>query len=513
MKLLLIPLMASLTVAAITFAAMGLRQYRRRIRLARLANEAALRFSIDDPFDIPRRDARMLLMSGGHSLAAHNVTYGCLQDSSVRAFDFHYEAGHGTQRQTRRFDAALFELSRSRPQLLLWRDGGGWISPADADGSIGPWSYIGSRPLAQAVLGAGFDHAAPALPPGQGKRAPGGAPQPPRSPAGRQRLLPAPADAAQDRPSVRPGRRRADAKRHRGETLCKLHRAMIQANDRMSCRRINVRNAKNLLMLTALAMLLLGPTGCSSTKTQHSEGLRQAVAKSQSLAQRALALLANPYYSLEKDPNQVTPLKDRLPGGKEAVDAYYSETGKDGPNKHVRMEDIAAKAISASQAAALNVGTADAVHPETIKDLETARVTLEAAVAANSEAGDEEKTLAKTTLANLSKLQAMYYASLAQVESHKLDPLVQKINGYLMFARTQAQTIAVFDKIANMGADEVNKFFDEAAALQKKFADAKSAKDAEIKTVSGNIEKLTADSTAQTTQIAQLGTPTQRSGR
>ena len=62
----------------------------------------------------------------------------------------------------------------------------------------------------------------------------------------------------------------------------------------------------------------------------------------------------------------------------------------------------------------------------------------------------------------------------------------------------------MFDKIANMGADEVNKFFDEAAALQKKFADAKSAKDAEIKTVSGNIEKLTADSTAQTTQIAQL---------
>ena len=153
--------MASLTVAAITFAAMGLRQYRRASAWRALANEAALRFSIDDPFDIPRRCARMLLMSGGHSLAAHNVTYGCLQDSSVRAFDFHYEAGHGTQRQTRRFDAALFELSRSRPQLLLWRDGGGWISPADADGSIGPWSYIGSRPLAQAVLGAGFDHAAP----------------------------------------------------------------------------------------------------------------------------------------------------------------------------------------------------------------------------------------------------------------------------------------------------------------------------------------------------------------
>jgi hypothetical protein len=131
---------------------MGLAQWRRRRRLARKANALALRFAVDDPFDIPARHPDMLLFGSGHSLMIHNMTHGQLEGWAVRAFDFHCEAGHGTGRMTRRYDVILVELPRSAPSLLVWPQGQFWTLAADADGQIGPWNFVGPRALAQTVV-------------------------------------------------------------------------------------------------------------------------------------------------------------------------------------------------------------------------------------------------------------------------------------------------------------------------------------------------------------------------
>ena len=157
MSLLLIAFLAALLIAVITFAAIGFMQWRRQVGLARKANAGGLRFSVDDPFDIPRRYCELVLMGSGHSLMAHNVTYGHVQGWPMRGFDFHYEVGHGTRRMTRRFSVVLLESPRPAPWLLIWRPSDAWTFPAASDGQIGPFSYIGPRPLASAVIDAGLD--------------------------------------------------------------------------------------------------------------------------------------------------------------------------------------------------------------------------------------------------------------------------------------------------------------------------------------------------------------------
>ncbi len=154
--LLLIAFTVPLVIAVMIFTAVGLRQWRRRVRLARKADELGLRFSVDDLFDIPRRYAELALMGSGHSLTAENVTYGHQEGRLARAFDLHYEIGHGTRRLMRRYSGALLETPRPLPELLVWRPSREWTLPMDGDGRIGSWSHVGPRDLALAALDAGL---------------------------------------------------------------------------------------------------------------------------------------------------------------------------------------------------------------------------------------------------------------------------------------------------------------------------------------------------------------------
>ena len=157
--LLLVLFTVPLVIAVIIFTAVGLRQWRRRVRLARKADELGLRFSVDDLFDIPRRYAELALMGSGHSLTAENIAYGHLESRPLRAFDLHYEIGHWTRRLMRRYSGVLLELSRSLPDLLVWRPCPEWTLPMDGDGRVGPWNYIGSRDSVLAALDAGLSEA------------------------------------------------------------------------------------------------------------------------------------------------------------------------------------------------------------------------------------------------------------------------------------------------------------------------------------------------------------------
>ena len=154
--MLLIAFTVPLIIAVMIFTAVGLRQWRRRVRLARKAEEEGLRFSVDDLFDVPRRYAELALMGNGHSLTAENVTYGHLEGRPVRAFDLNYEIGHGTRRLMRRYGGVLLEMPRALPDLLVWRPSRDWTLPMDCDERIGFWSYIGPRNLALAALDAGL---------------------------------------------------------------------------------------------------------------------------------------------------------------------------------------------------------------------------------------------------------------------------------------------------------------------------------------------------------------------
>jgi hypothetical protein len=113
-------LMLLLAVAVGYFAIMGYLQRRRTFALARMAGEKGLRFSVDDPFDVARRYADFCLLSAGHSAKAHNVTYGRIDQCSLRAFDFRYEVGHGTRRSTRRYNVVVVETPDSMAPVLMW---------------------------------------------------------------------------------------------------------------------------------------------------------------------------------------------------------------------------------------------------------------------------------------------------------------------------------------------------------------------------------------------------------
>lgn len=116
-----------------------------------------MRFSADDPFDVPRRYADFALICGGHSPKADNVIYGRLGGRRVRAFDFRYEVGHGTRRMTRHYAVVVVEVERDLPRVLMWNDDDAESSPLptrSADGHIACWSYRGDPEAAVALKNA-----------------------------------------------------------------------------------------------------------------------------------------------------------------------------------------------------------------------------------------------------------------------------------------------------------------------------------------------------------------------
>lgn len=139
---------------AICIASLGLialRQARRSRRLSRRAHEIGLRFSQDDLFDIPRRYLTFAIMQAGHSSRAHNVIYGRRDGLPVRAFDFHYEIGHGTTRTTRRYWVVIVEMDQPLTPIILWNRLDSDLVPIEVlmtDTQVRFWSCRGSAEVA-----------------------------------------------------------------------------------------------------------------------------------------------------------------------------------------------------------------------------------------------------------------------------------------------------------------------------------------------------------------------------
>jgi hypothetical protein len=147
-------LVGVLGAACASFVVIGLVRTRRTRLLRKQAFEMGLRFAASDPFDVPRRYAGFTLLSAGHSPQAGNVTYGRKEGRLVRAFDFRYEVGHGTQRRTRYYRVAVVESDRPMPGLLMWHDSDAGAAPlvaGFAEGHVASWRFRGSRDAAEAL--------------------------------------------------------------------------------------------------------------------------------------------------------------------------------------------------------------------------------------------------------------------------------------------------------------------------------------------------------------------------
>jgi len=144
-------LIGILLAAVVWFAALGVLQHRRTRMLARKAHELDLRFSDQDPFDVPRRYADFAIVGCGHSPRAHNVTYGRLDGLVVRAFDFRYEIGHGTRRAARHYNVVVMEADAALPSILMWNDADVEYAPIalrQGQGRVACWRVLGAESLA-----------------------------------------------------------------------------------------------------------------------------------------------------------------------------------------------------------------------------------------------------------------------------------------------------------------------------------------------------------------------------
>ena len=139
-------------VAAISMAVMGWREHRRANALARKAHEMFMKFSIDDPFDLPRRYSQFAVIAAGHSVRAEHVTHGRLEGVGVRAFALRYELGHGTRRSTRFHGVVAMESHWDLGDVLLWNERQGQAIPVAAqlnDDHLDGWSFRGDKALAE----------------------------------------------------------------------------------------------------------------------------------------------------------------------------------------------------------------------------------------------------------------------------------------------------------------------------------------------------------------------------
>ena len=255
-----------------------------------------------------------------------------------------------------------------------------------------------------------------------------------------------------------------------------------------------MRNTGTFLKLLAVVFLAGGLVSCSSPKNQGSKNLSGAVDKAQRLCQRAIALMANPYY-VQKSTGQATPIPKRLAGGAHEPVEPFMKNADEAIARHIGLE---------KESGDLEVGSMDAVHPEAIKDLETARSELDAALKADADAGEAEKALAKSTQANILKIEAQYYWALAQAQSRKIDPAMELAQHQLGQAQMYAQTINAAEKIVAMGAKDLQKLCDDAAGNLAKLNQEGAAKKTQIAALTTQIDGLTATTSKQQTDTAAL---------
>lgn len=154
----LVILIGTLGVGILVLASMGLRQWRRKRALARVAHEMGMKFSAKDPFDMVRRYPSFVLASAGHSPHAENVIYGRYKGWNLRAFDFRFEAGHGPRRLVRRYGVIVSETPLEAAPTLMWHRLDADHVPLAARnplGQLGQWLVVSGRDFA-ATLGRAF---------------------------------------------------------------------------------------------------------------------------------------------------------------------------------------------------------------------------------------------------------------------------------------------------------------------------------------------------------------------
>lgn len=139
--------------ALCVFSVHGWRRVRREQMLAGQAAMAGLKFSRQDPFELPLKYSGFSLMRCGHGQTASNVAFGRVDSFDVQAFDFSYETGHGFERTTHRYGVMVLSVqadehvvmwSQYKPELVPF------MIPSETQ-KIGPWCYSGSQRLAESI--------------------------------------------------------------------------------------------------------------------------------------------------------------------------------------------------------------------------------------------------------------------------------------------------------------------------------------------------------------------------
>lgn len=150
-------LVIALLAAMISFVVMGIHHLGRARVLARCSHEQGMRFSREDPFNIPKRYRDFALISRGHSPRACNVSHGRIDSWNVRAFEFRYEIGHGTRRLTCHYSAIIIDTQIDLPDVLMWNDADAEHAPLavrEGDGRVDCWCFTGNRELAEVLKNA-----------------------------------------------------------------------------------------------------------------------------------------------------------------------------------------------------------------------------------------------------------------------------------------------------------------------------------------------------------------------
>ncbi|HPS52409.1 MAG TPA: hypothetical protein PLK08_02550, partial [Phycisphaerae bacterium] len=145
-------LIAFFIAALCVFGAHGWQMVRRERMLAGQANDAGLKFSREDPFEIPLKYAAFSLMRCGHGQIAYNVAYGRLDSFDVQALDFSYEIGDGFERSTHRYGVIIFAVPVCG-HMLMWPQcktvhNMPLLTADNIVEVVGPWQYCGSGSLA-----------------------------------------------------------------------------------------------------------------------------------------------------------------------------------------------------------------------------------------------------------------------------------------------------------------------------------------------------------------------------
>ncbi len=96
---------------------------KRRQELAAWGEQRGLRFSVDDPFDIPERFSQFGLMQQGHSREATNVLWREGQAGEAFIFEYSYTTGSGKDETTYTCCACSWQLPVSLKEIVVRPEG------------------------------------------------------------------------------------------------------------------------------------------------------------------------------------------------------------------------------------------------------------------------------------------------------------------------------------------------------------------------------------------------------